>query len=755
MRRILLPLCFTAILLSSRCRVSQADGAQKLSLEQIFSSSDLAAKGYGPVVWDSSGSSYTLLDPSKTVQDAQDVVRYDCASGARTIVLRAERLTPQGSSKPLSIRSYAISDNGKRILIFTNTVKVWRQDTRGDYWTCDLAASAPTRLGGPEAHQDLMFAKFSPDGKRVGYVRANNIYVEDAGGGHIHKITNDGSAHIINGTSDWVYEEELLVRDAWRWSLDGKSIAYWQFDTTGVKDYTLVNDTDSKYPAARTFGYPKAGETNSSARVGVVSVNGGRTRWIQIPGDPRNNYIARMEWAGNSTELSILQLNRLQNTANVYIANASTGEARKILIETDDAWLDYWNDIVPNGIQWIDNGKSFLWSSERSGWRHIYRVSRDGSSVRPITTGRLDVDRVHGVDEKNGWLYFTASPESAVERHLYRAKLDGSGGQQRVSTGTSRGTHSYEISPTGGWSVHTWSSFSSPPKYELVKLPSHEVARSLEDNAGLVAKLSAMSLPRYEFRRFRIDDGTELDAGLIYPPDFDQSKKYPLLIAVYGEPAGLTVLDGWAGAGYLWNCMLAQQGYIIASIENRGTPSLRGRAWRRSVYRKIGVIASHDQAEGLQAICKLPYIDASRVAVWGWSGGGSMTLNLMFRYPELYKVGMAVAPVPDIHLYDSIYQERYMGLPADNPEEYKQSSPITFAKNLQGDLLIVHGTGDDNVHFQGTETLINELVRLNKAFSLMVYPNRTHAISEGEGTTRHLFETLTRYLNQHLPAGPR
>jgi dipeptidyl-peptidase-4 len=467
-----------------------------------------------------------------------------------------------------------------------------------------------------------------------------------------------------------------------------------------------------------------------------------------------------MEWAANSDELIIQQLNRLQNTNVVMLGDSHTGKVHPVLTEKDDAWVDIaWGDIdwdktglARGDVEWIDNGKRFLWASERDGWRHIYSVSRDGREVKVVTAGNYDVISVERVDSTNGWIYFLASPDNATQRYLYRVRIDG-GKEERVSPASTAGTHGYQISPRGDVAIHTFSTFNHVPVTDVVRLPQHSSVRTLIDNQETQNRLAKLKPTATEFFKIDIGDGVQLDGWMIKPPDFDSQKRYPVLFFVYGEPWGQTVLDRWGGRDRMWHQMLAQQGYIVASVDNRGTPAPRGRAWRKIIYRKMGIVNSGDQAAAAKAIAKWPFVDPTRIGIWGWSGGGSSTLNAMFRYPEVYSVGMSVAPVPDIHYYDSIYQERYCGLPQDHPEEWKQSSPVTFAGQLKGNLLVVHGTGDDNVHYQGTEALVNALVAANKPFSMMSYPNRSHGIFEGPNTTRHLFGLLTRYLLEKLPAG--
>jgi len=731
-----------------------------LTLDTVFT---YGARGLNAMQWQSDGSGYMALEPSASKREEPDIVRYDAVTGERTILISAENLVPPGSSSALRVEEFEVSPDGQKLLLFTNTARVWRSNTRGDYWVVDLKTFKLQKLGGPAKPSSLMFAKFSPDGTRVGFVRENNIYVEALADGRITQLTTDGSRYIVNGTFDWVYEEELFCRDGWRWSPDGKQIAYWQLNSEGVKEMLLVNNTANLYPVVTSFPYPKAGEMNSAARTGVISSTGGSTRWFNVPGDPRDHYLARMEWAANSDEVIIQQLNRLQNTNVVMLGDSRTGIVHTIMTEKDDAWVDVaWGDIdwdkrglARGEVEWMNGGKSFLWASERDGWRHIYSISRDGKQVKAVTPGNYDVIGVDYVDEKTGWIYFTASPDNPTQRYLYRTRLNGEGAPEKLSPATQAGSHDYTISPRGDLAVHNYSAFGVPPAIEVVRLPDHSSVRSLIDNKALRDRLSKLKPTPAEFFRVDIGEGVQLDGWMIKPPDFDSRKHYPVLFYVYGEPWGQTVLDGWGGTNFMWHRMLAQQGYIVMSVDNRGTPAPRGRAWRKSIYRRMGIVNSGDQAAAVKAIIKWPFVDASRVGIWGWSGGGSSSLNAIFRYPDLYQVAMSVAPVPDLRYYDTIYQERYCRRPQDNPEEYKQSSPITFAGQLKGQLLVVHGTGDDNVHYQGTEELTNALIAANKPFTIMPYPNRSHGIYEGRGTTRHLYGLLTRYLHEKLPSGPR
>ncbi|MGD0941668.1 MAG: S9 family peptidase [Terracidiphilus sp.] len=721
------------------------------TLDAIFNRHAFDEKDFGPAHWIDGGNAYTTVEPSPTYPESQasDIVRYETESGKRTVLVSASHLISALGAKPLAIEDYAWSEDNQRLLIYTNSQKVWRQNTRGDYWVLDLASGKFRKLGGDAPASSLMFAQFSPDGRTVAYVRANNIYAEDVAKGGIRALTTDGSPTLINGTSDWVNEEELDIRNGFRWSPDGESIAYWQFDTTGVGLFTLINDTRDEYPTLKQFPYPQVGTANSAVRAGVVSVDGGPTRWMNVPGDAREHYIARMAWAGNSNELVLECLNRLQNENQVLVANARTGTVHTLFEDTDAAWVD-----AVDSFQWADEGRSLLWLSERDGWRHAYKVSRSGGQVQRLTSAGADVIEEVAVDDKNNRFYYLASPANATEKYLYRVRLDGGGPPERVTSLDERGTHSYNISPDGHWAFHTWSTFDHPPITDLVRLPDHSMVRVLESNDELARRVKELVASPTEFFHVKVDGGVELDGWMIKPPNFDPRKKYPVLVYVYGEPADTTVNDAWGNTRALFHRAIANDGYIVVSFDNQGTPAPKGRAWRKIVYGNIGLLSSAQQAAAIREFSReRPYVDFSRMAMWGWSGGASNTLNLMFRSPDLFAVGMAVAPMADQRYYDTIYQERYMGLPKNNPKGYHDGSPINFAEGLQGKLLIVHGSGDDNCHYKVTELLVNRFVELGKSFDFMDYPNRTHAIREGTGTSFHVYSLLARYLEEHVPAG--
>lgn len=735
--------------------------ANPLSLEQIYKEKDFKAERSTYFTWLDDGTGYTVLEERESDKNNQDdkakddehgvkgndIVFYNADGTGRKVLVSYEKLIPKGDKEPLTVESYQWSKDGKWLMVFTNGEQVWRSRSRGDFWLLNLETDSLYQLGGENIEaKKLMFAKFSPDSSKVAYVRDNNIYMEKVGSKAVTALTTDGNDTIVNGNFDWVYEEEFTIRDGFRWSPDNKSIAYWQLDTSGVKYFTMINNTDDLYPTLKKFPYPKAGEMNSAVKVGVVSLNDKKTRWAELGGDNRDRYIPRISWAGTGESLMIQDLNRPQSHNKVWLFDWQKQQLTKILEDKDDAFIEWFYK-----ANWSKDGKFFIWHSERDGWRHLYRVSRDGKTVVDLTPGEYDIIDMLALNEDKNVMYFTASPDDPGQRYLFRTSLDGSSKPVRVTPESFDGSNSYYMSKDTSWAMHTFSKFGTPPMKEIIKVSDHSNVKTIVENKALKEKLATEQLPTHEFFTVNARDGVELDGYIMFPANMDKSKKYPIVFYVYGEPWGSTVQDRWEGNSYLYKSYLTQQGFIVASVDNRGTRAPKGRDWRKSIYKKIGSITVRDQVDALDAMAKRwDVIDTDRVGVWGHSGGGSSTLNLLFRHGDKYKVGIASAPVPDIRLYDTIYQERYAGNPNTDPESYDNTSPITFAKDLQGKLLLIHGTGDDNVHYQGSERLINELVKHNKQFEFFSYPNRSHSLREGEGTTLHYHTMMANFFEKHL-----
>lgn len=709
----------------------------------------LASAQYG------SGTQWTPDGNSIYQQNGNGIIKKDVKTGAETLIINRKQLTPSSGTE-LEVAAFHFSSDNNRLLIFTNTAKVWRYNTRGDYWLLDIASNKLTQLGKGKPSQSLMYAKISPDGKKVAYVSGHNLFAEDIVSGKISQLTFDGTRKLINGTFDWAYEEEFFCRDGFRWSPDSKKIAYWQIDARATKDYAMLNSTDSVYPQVIPVEYPIAGEAPSPYKIGVVDIATAKTKWMSIPTDPvLRSYAPRMEWAANNTELIIQHLNRKQNTSKLMLCNVASSKSDVIYTEHDSAWIDIlplWDEDYANGgWDWLGGRKEFLWASEKDGWRHLYRISRDGKNETLITNGNYDVMEISLVDDKGGYVYFMASPDNATQKYLYRTKLDGKSKAELLSPASQLGTHQYILSPDARFASHSFSNYYTEPFTEWITLADHKSVAE-ENKVNEKDKLQS----GITFFKVKTAEGVEMDAWMKKPENFDESKKYPVVFFVYTEPWGQNVKDEYGVTyNFLYQGDMSKDGYIYISIDNRGTPVPKGRAWRKSVYRKIGLVNISDQAMAAKEIFKLPYVDSTRIAVWGWSGGGSATLNLMFQYPGIYKTGIAVAAVGNQLFYDNIYQERYMGLPQENREDFINGSPVTYAKNLQGKLLYIHGTGDDNVHYNNAEVLLNELIKYNKQFQFMSYPNRTHRISEGPGTMLHLSTLYTNFLKENCPPGAR
>jgi len=720
--------------------------------------------------WTADGNAYASVEQpnpaSGTLPQANsatgDLVKTDVRTGRKTTLLPKEKLRRPGTEQAMTVTDFAFTPDSASVLVFTNTARVWRYNTRGDYFLVNRASGAMRQLGTgsgatPRPAQSLMYAKLAPDGRSVAYVSEHNLFVEDVATGRTTQLTTDGTRKRINGTFDWAYEEEFGCRDGFRWSPDSKLIAYWQVDATNIRDYLMLNTTDSAYSHVIPVEYPKVGESPSPARIGIVAASGGATNWLKLPGDSQQHYLTRMEWFPTGESVMVQQLNRKQNESRLFVCNPTTGIANGVYTETGQKWIDSkarWNRDDPSGWEWLDNGKSFVWVSEKDGWRHLYRLSADGKKETLLTPGEYDIATVNHIDEKTNQVYFTASPENTNQRYLYRTSLDGKGKAERVTPAGIDGTHGYTISPNGRLAQHTFTNYQTPAAREWVSLPDH---KSVDEAASLTTRLKTVAKPNVSFFKITTDDGITVDGWMAKPINFDPAKKYPVVFYVYGEPASSTVNDEFSvGQNRLFDGDMAKAGYVYVALDNRGTPNLKGANWRKAIYRQIGRINVRDQAMATKKLLtQHAYLDSSRVAVWGWSGGGSTTLHLLFQYPEIYKTGIAIAAVGNQLFYDNIYQERYMGLPQENREDFVAGSPVTYAKNLRGNLLYIHGTGDDNVHYDNAEVLINELVKHNKQFQVMPYPNRTHGISEGPGTSQHLKTLYTNYLLQHCPPGAR
>ncbi|HEV2388716.1 MAG TPA: S9 family peptidase [Candidatus Acidoferrales bacterium] len=715
-----------------RSGAAQTSSGQ-LTVEAIFGASRIHPAVLDAVEWSADGKRLSYFQPST---GGTELWALDVATGQRQRLVSGAILgsvvqpwpptwlqrTGFGRRPP---KRYLWSPGGDGLLFRSASELDW----------LDLKTSRIRKL--VTGDKPLTDPKISPDGRWVSFVRDYNLWVADVQTGRERALTTGGSEEMREGQLDWIYPEELGLFTAYWWSPDSSRIAYLEFDERHVLRYPLLtpNSYDSSVYWTR---YPRAGEPNPAVRVGVVDVAGGKTAWMDAGGD-KNVYLARVAWIPGGKELAIERLNRAQTRLDLLFADAASGHSRTVLGEEDRYWINLGDEL------YFFRDRRFLWSSERTGFRHLYLYDASGHLIRPLTSGEWVVTSLAGVDEAAGLVYFVATKDSPLERQLYRVRLDGSG-LERI-TGQA-GTHNIDMAPAAGAFLDTYSNASTPPRQDVYAAGGKLIATL---SAGAIPALAGYRLGPEEFLKLRAADGTELEAEMIKPPDFTPTRKYPVLVAVYSGPEVQIVLNQWGGSPFLWHELMAEHGYIVFALDNRGTYN-RGHAFETPVYRHLGSVELTDQLAGIHYLESLPYVDSSRIGVWGWSYGGHMTLQLLFRDGDVFKAGVAVAPVTDWRQYDSIYTERYMGTPQENPDGYRASSPVSYAGQLKGQLLLIHGTGDDNVHFANTTELIEQLIAHNlyaHHVQLMIFPGRGHPIGDPPAQVQ-LFDRATEFLLKNL-----
>ncbi len=711
-------------------------------LRAIYERGEFGSRGY-PVTWTASGDGFTRLErPSGT--EVPEIVHYDVESGERRVLVAAPDLRPIGASEPLSIEAYAFSPGGDVVLIRANPR--WLGEVLGqgsELWTLELRTGLLRKVAEAVSEGSLQ-GRFSPNGRWIVFQRGENLYVTDVAGARTTQLTADGARNEVRNRQP-------------TWSPDGKHIAFVQQDVSELRLRPMLEPVDPTYPRVREVRYARVGGAIATLRVGIVPAMGGEMRWVAVPPADEGFYLGAVEWAESPDELLVERLSRSRDVREFYLAHAGSGEVRRIYREENEAWAvaSYGTNL---GLDWVRAGEAFVILSEKEGWRRAYLYSRSGERLATLTPDGVDVIDRGWIDEAGGWLYYHASPTDGARSYLYRSRLDGTGTPERVTPQEQDGWHVYDASPDPRWAIRTHSRFEEPPTVELLRVPDHEVVRVLEDNGALRERVYPILSGNSEFLQIHIESEggvrVEMDAWMIKPRDFDPGRRYPLFVYVYGEPHAQTVMDRWSG-NQLYHQAIADLGYIVVSIDNRGTPAPKGAAWRRAIFASLGPLSTEEQAAGVLQLGRMrPYIDLSRVGVWGWSGGGSNTLNALFRRPDVFHVGIAVVPKPQAHLYNAWFQEIYMRTVEENPEGYRRASPINYAEGLEGDLLIVHGTGETNTHLEIVEGLVDRLISLGKPFEYMAYPNRDHGISEGEGTSIPLRMLMVRYLLRNLPPGP-
>jgi dipeptidyl-peptidase-4 len=700
-----------------------AGGAKALTVERIYSQPSLSGRMTRGLEWMPDGKQLSYFETSGTGKESKtELWVIDAAKGGRKQLLAADKLEsalPQSEEGNRSqatglgrrpAAEYQWAPDGSAILFQGATALAWF-DMKTQ--TARTLASGKARLADP---------KISPDGKFVSFVREHNLWAVSVADGKERAITQGGTEDLRKGELDWVYPEELGNKTAYWWSPDSASVAYFEMDESKVSKYPLV-DFESYDGEADLERYPVAGGTNPIVHVFVVSVDGGEARQMDT-GAETDVYLPRVQWLMDSKRLAIEKMNRAQDALDLLLADAATGSAYVVLSEKDPYWLNVGDWVnVGDGLGLLKDGKRFLWASERSGYKHLYIYDFEGKRLAQVTSGEWEVASVDAVDESKGMIYFTATEKSPLERHLYSVRMDGS---KFTRVTKEPGTHAINFAPNAAAYIDTFSNAMNPPRQDLYRADG---AMIVTINENRVAELSGYRLSPVEFFTVKSHDGVTLNAMMIKPPDFHSEKKYPVLVYTYGGPHVQVVRNAWGGANFLWHEMMAEKGFIIFSLDNRGSAG-RGHAFESSIHNHLGAQELADQRDGAAYLKSLPYVDSARIGIWGWSYGGHMTLHAMFEDPEDFKAGFAGGPVTDWRFYDSIYTERYMGLLPEHVQDYQDASPVSHAKQLQGKLMIAHGTGDDNVHFANTLSVVDALIAAGKYAEVLPFPGRGHGVSD-------------------------
>ncbi len=733
---VLLPALLLSALVAPASAGQELTGARKaLTVERIYSQPSLSGRLTRGLTWTPDGKQVSYFETKGSGRDAKtELWAMDAASGERRLLVAADKLEailPADISRPTQATGlgrrapsqYQWAPDGTGILLQSPTALAW----------LDVKSQTGRTLVSGKA--TLVDPKISPDGRNVSFVRDHNVWLVNLADGKERTITRGGTEEIRKGELDWVYPEELDIKTAYWWAPDSSAIAYLEMDERKVSQYPMV-DFSSPSGEAEMERYPIAGGANPIVRVLVASLNGGEPR-VMDTGAETDIYIPRVNWLTDSRHLAIQRLNRTQTALDLLIADAATGKTRTALTENDPYWLN-----VSDDLYFLKDGKRLLWSSESSGYRHLYLFDLEGKQLAQLTKGEWEVSTVDGIDEAKGLVYLTAAEKSPLERHVYRVALDGTG-FARITQDA--GTHAAVFSPNAAAFYDTYSNTEAPPRQDLYRADGSRIATI---NENKVSELADYRLSPMEFLTVKSNDGAQLNASIIKPPDFKPQKKYPVLVYTYGGPHAQVVRNAWGGANFLWHQLMAQKGYIIFSLDNRGSAG-RGHAFESPLHFRLGALELSDQRDGVQHLKSLPYVDSNRIGIWGWSYGGHMTLHAMFEAGDDFKVGFAGGPVTDWRYYDSIYTERYLGLPQKNEKGYQDSSPVKYAAQLKGKVLIAHGTGDDNVHFANTLSVINDLIEAGKYVEVLAFPGRGHGVSDPPAR-RVLMQRVTQFFLDNL-----
>jgi len=723
MKKIVVAIClFSVIALPQK---------KQLTLDDIFLSGKFTPEKVENVRWKPNGSAFAFTK-SDSVNSIPDIYLYDISSQEEKLFLSSDKLAFKG--KQIIMSSYEWTDDAQQLIIRGPEKTIWRHSKMSPAYLYNIGSGQIRALA--DEHTGLKSVKLSPNGNYAGYVKDHNLFIIELPTGKETQLTFDGNENILNGEFDWVYEEEFSIADGWQWSPDGSKISFWKFDQSRVKEFYMIDEM-YVYNVVMPLKYPKAGEQNAIVKIGVIDLNTKQTIWIDT-GENDDIYLPRIYWMNPTNELAVIKLNRLQNELTLLMADVESGNVQTILTEKDSCWID----IEDHHLIPINRENKFLWVSEKSGYRHIYLYNYSGNLIKQITSGDWEVTSLQGFSENDEYVYFYGKKDNILEQHIYRVKMDG-GAFEKITNMS--GWHEADLSPDYKHFIHSYNNVDIPLKVYLRKT-SGEMISILKENDLPALKEYDILAPQFE--NFTTSDGTDLNYMITLPKNFNSSKKYPVLVYGYGGPGSQNVINSWRGNRQLWHQMMTEKGFIIFTMDNRGTGG-RGKIFKNLSYKDLEKWLVNDHIEAVKHLSTFSYIDLKRIGVWGWSGGGTLTLHLLTRAADYFKSGVSVAANTDFLLYDTIWSERYLGLPQDNTRAYRNSSAKTYINLLKGNLLLVHGTEDDNVHYQHTMQIVKMLQDAGKQFELMLYPNKNHSI-KGETTQKHLYEMMTNFFLRTL-----
>ncbi len=729
MRSLFFSALIPLVLIAAPMQIFAQEQLKPITVDDIWASKKFSARSIQPMVHMNNGETYAYMND-------KGIFKTDYLTASKEEVLvDIKELSPTGNSEALVVEEFSFSPDESKLLLTTASEAIYRYSEKSNFYILNLADRKRQALssGGKQR-----LAEFSPTSDKVAFVRDNNLFYTNLTSGEEVQVTKDGAfGSIINGSTDWVYEEELDLLKGFFWSPDGSKIAYYKFDESAVKEFTFI-EYGELYTTPFSYKYPKAGEANSVVSLWVYDLSTGKSTPMDI-GPEKDQYIPRVYWTHNTNQLLVFRMNRLQNKLELLLVDPVTGKNHIAWTETNKCYVD-----ITDNFSLLADDRHFIWLSERDGYNHLWQFELDSESSLLLTPGNFDVMSLKAVDEKKKVLYYTAAETRPENESLFCVGLDGT---KKKQLSGSTGVYNAQFTKTYKYYISTWSDANTPPQTSLCNTKG-EVLRVIENNKELQDRAAAYKFSPKEFMTIKTSEGIYLNAWMIKPGGFDLTKKYPVLMYVYGGPNSQSVKNSWGRADLIWYQMLAQMGYIIVCVDNRGTGG-RGEEFRKCTYKELGKFETIDQIEAAKYLATLPFVDAKRIGIWGWSYGGYVTALCMTKGADVFSAGIAVAPVTNWRNYDNIYTERFMRTPQENPEGYDQNSPTNFASKLKGKLLLVHGGSDDNVHMQNTMEFAAKLVELDKAFEMQIYPNKNHSIYGGK-TRVHLYKRMTAFLLQNL-----